>query len=85
MKTMLPLSNTTESSIISSLGEKYVMSLRKRNKFFYTTQEEKNGDLERREKKRKKNGNVTDAQQKAKHTRTTKPPWDCNYHCRACL
>lgn len=33
----------------------------------------------------KQNGNDTDAQQKAKHTKTRKPQWDCNYHCNACL
>lgn len=40
MKTMLPVSNRTESSIISNLAEKFVTSLRKRNKFFYAMQGE---------------------------------------------
>lgn len=74
MKIMLALTSKRESSITSNLGEKYVTSLRKRNKFFYTMQGED-----------KQNGNDTDAQQKAKHTKTRKPQWDCNYHCNACL
>lgn len=37
---MLALTSKRESSITSNLGEKYVTSLRKRNKFFYTMQGE---------------------------------------------